>query len=239
MKFDLNCDLGEGESPARTRALMRWITSANVACGGHAGDVKTMEACVLLAKRYQVRLGAHPGPWSRGDFGRGPVTLSPEALELLLLQQIGALERIARAHHIRLHHIKLHGTLYHATENNAALAGRYVRVIQTWWPAAKIYALAHGRVVGLAKRLGLRVWEEAFVDRAYQSDGSLVPRSQPNAMLITVTKIAERVRSLVTRNEITTLSGQQLRLSPQTLCLHSDTARAPFLAKRVAQLLAD
>jgi 5-oxoprolinase (ATP-hydrolysing) subunit A len=239
MKLDLNCDLGEGESPARTRALMRWITSANVACGGHAGSLKTMEVCIRWAKRYHVCLGAHPGPWSRTDFGRGAVTLSPDALELLLLQQVGALERLARWHHVRLHHIKLHGALYHATENNPALAQRYVRVIKTWWPAVKIYALAHGRVVGLAKRLGLSVWEEAFLDRAYQSDGSLVPRSQPNSMLVTGTQIAERVRSLVTQHEIKTLSGQRLRLCPQTLCLHSDTARAPYLAKKVAQLLAD
>src|SRR5256885_15204701 len=120
MKVDLNCDLGEGESVAKTRALMRSITSANVACGGHAGDVRSMETSVRLARQYGVRLGAHPGLPSQ--FGRGIVKLSPAQLELLLLHQIGALERIARFHHVKLHHIKLHGSLYHAADADPALA---------------------------------------------------------------------------------------------------------------------
>jgi UPF0271 protein len=237
MKLDLNCDLGEGESPAHTRALMRWITSANVACGGHAGDLKTMEACVRAAKQYQVRLGAHPGPWSRTDFGRGPVAVSPDELELLLLQQVGALERLARAQGQPLHHIKLHGALYHATERHTALAQRYVGVVGQWWPSVKIYALAQGQVARLAKRPRLEVWEEAFVDRAYRDDGSLLPRSEPNAMLTTVNQITKRVTTLLANHEVTTVSGQRRHLSPRTLCLHSDTPRAASLAKSVARLL--
>src|SRR5688500_18309234 len=118
MRFDLNCDLGEGEPRARTEALMRVITSANVACGGHAGDLASMERCVALAKKFKVRLGAHPGTADRAGFGRGELKITPAELELLLLQQVGTLERIARAHGVKLHHIKLHGALYHATERD-------------------------------------------------------------------------------------------------------------------------
>src|ERR1041385_2748764 len=146
MKLDLNCDLGEGEPLARTRALMRWITSANIACGGHAGDVKSMEACVRLAKQFGVRVGAHPGPWDRDDFGRGSVRMTPDELELLLLQQVGALERMARAHRVPLHHIKLHGALYHLSETDSALGRRYLECVGRWWPSAKIYARAGGAI---------------------------------------------------------------------------------------------
>ena len=132
MKLDLNSDLGEGEPIARTRALMRWITSANVACGGHAGDAKSMQRCVRLAKQCGVRLGAHPGPWSRGDFGRSAIQITPEEFELLLLQQVGALERVARANGARLHHIKLHGALYHASEAQTEIGECYVKSVARW-----------------------------------------------------------------------------------------------------------
>src|SRR5213075_3116682 len=109
VKLDLNCDLGEGEPLATTRALMRSITSANVACGGHAGNVTSMETCVRLAKRFRVRPGAHPGVSSQ--FGRGVIEISSPALELILIQQVSALQTIAKAHNVRLQHIKLHGSL--------------------------------------------------------------------------------------------------------------------------------
>src|SRR2546426_49900 len=110
LKFDLNCDLGEREGLARRRALMRWITSANVACGGHAGNRRSMESCVRLAKQFNVRLGAHPG--IPANFGRGRVQITPAELEDLLREQVGSLAEIARRVRVRLHHIKLHGSLY-------------------------------------------------------------------------------------------------------------------------------
>jgi UPF0271 protein len=237
VKLDLNCDLGEGESLARTRALMRWITSANVACGGHAGDVKSMQTCVRLAKQHCVRLGAHPGPWSRGDFGRQRIRLTPDELEMLLLQQVGALERISRAHAVRLHHIKLHGALYHASETSADLGRRYIETVVRWWPAAVIYARAGGGVVRLARRAGLRVWEEAFADRGYRNDGTLVPRGEPGALLTEVRAVAERVRLLIKGGKVQTVTGKRLPLRAQTICLHSDTPQAVGLAQAVAKLL--
>ncbi|PYJ86837.1 MAG: hypothetical protein DME22_03815 [Verrucomicrobia bacterium] len=237
MKLDLNCDLGEGEPLGRTRALMRWITSANVACGGHAGDFTMMESCVRLSKQQDVRLGAHPGPWSRGDFGRGHIQLTPDEMESLLLHQVGALELIAQANGVRLHHIKLHGALYHASEEEDALAKRYVAVVERFWPRARIYARARGRVARIARRGGVVVWEEAFVDRNYRDDGTLVSRNEPNALLTGTSVVVARIRQLLEKGDVTAESGKRIALRPQTLCIHSDTPRAVQLARVVAKEL--
>jgi UPF0271 protein len=238
LKLDLNCDLGEGESVSRTLALMRCITSANVACGGHAGDVESMERCVRLAKRCGVRLGAHPGPWSRGDFGRNAVRITPEEFELLLLQQVSALDRIARAGQVRLHHLKLHGALYHASETEDSITRRYVKCAARWWPQAVIYAQADGKVARQARRAGLKVWEEAFADRGYRNDGTLVPRGQDRALLTSVREVVQRVGLIQQSNEIIAISGKRLPLCPQTICVHSDTPNAPALARAVRRVLA-
>jgi UPF0271 protein len=237
MKLDLNCDLGEREPVARTRALMCCITSANVACGGHAGDLRTMENCLRLAKRFGVRLGAHPGPWSRHDFGRGRVRMAPEEFELLLLQQVGALARMARESGVKLHHIKLHGALYHASEESAVLGRHYVEAVRRWWPWCKIYARAGGRVADLAQRGGVETWEEAFVDRNYLEDGSLVPRDAARALFTDVRLVRERVRSLSADGVVKTVSGSVLRIRPRTLCIHGDTPTAARLARVVASIL--
>jgi len=234
MRIDLNCDLGEGEPLSRTRALMRWITSANVACGGHAGDLPTMDACVRLTKQFGVQLGAHPGPFSRTDFGRGRVVLMPDEFELLLLQQVGALERVAHRHDVKLHHIKLHGGLYHASEENAALGRRFVEVVRRWWPGCVIYVRSGGRVATRARRAGIEAWEEAFADRNYRDDGSLVPRERPNAVIASIPIVRERMKRLLTTGEMDSTSGRTLRLKPGTICLHSDTLNAPRLAKSLA-----
>jgi UPF0271 protein len=238
MKMDLNCDLGEGEDLSRTRALMRWITSANVACGGHAGNLRTMEVCVRLAKQHGLRLGAHPGPWSRHDFGRGRVVITPDEFELLLLQQIGALERIAWRHGVKLHHIKLHGSLYHVSEESAALGRRYVEVVRRWWPRCMVYARAGGRVVGLARRAGLESWEGVFADRNYRDDRSLVARDAGNALVTDVTAVRERVQRLLAHGEMEAVSGGIIHLRFRTICLHSDTQSAPQLARARSELVA-
>jgi UPF0271 protein len=213
------------------------VTSVNVACGGHGGDLKTMETCVRLASQQGVRLGAHPGPWSRSDFGRGNVQFEPDQLELLLLHQVGALERVARANGVRLHHVKLHGALYHASEESEALANGYATAVARYWPQAKIYARAGGRVARVARRVGSVVWQEAFADREYREDGTLVPRTEPNAMLLETNLVVERVRRLLNDGAVVAASGKRIPLCPQTLCIHSDTPRAAQLAQAVVNEL--
>ena len=237
MKLDLNCDLGEGEPRATTRALMRCVTSANVACGGHAGDLETMAACVEMAKTFGVRLGAHPGPWSRGDFGRSPLKLSASELQLLLLHQVGVLERLAREAQVRLHHIKLHGALYHASESDETTAHAYLAAVHTWWPRCVVFARAGGTVARLAERAGIRIWEEAYLDRGYREDGTLVPRDEPGAILNDERSVKRRLETLIVGGVIETVSGRPLKLQPKTLCVHSDTPKAVQFARLARRML--
>jgi len=161
----------------------------------------------------------------------------PDEIELLLLHQVGALERVAQANGVRLHHIKLHGALYHASEENEALAKRYVAAVRRFWPQAKIYARVGGRVARVARRAGLVCWEEAFADRGYRDDGTLVPRTEPNAFLTEADLVVERVRLLLHDGEVIAASGKHIVLRPQTLCIHSDTPHAARLARAVAKAL--
>lgn len=231
MRFDLNCDLGEGESLARTKRLMAHVTSANIACGGHAGDMATMRRCVRLAKAHNVHVGAHPGSWDRRTFGRSAITLEDDELEQLLLQQVGLLERIATEEGVKLHHIKLHGGLYHATERDLSLARYYLAFVQHWWPKLIVYALAGGTVARCARRAGVEVWQEAFLDRNYRNDGSLVPRANPAAFLTRWSELIGRMRLLMERSAVTTVTGKTLRVPVRTICIHSDTPHAARMVR--------
>jgi UPF0271 protein len=234
--IDFNCDLGEGELVQRTRALMALITSANIACGGHAGDVDSMDTCVQLAKRHHVKLGAHPGFPDRKNFGRLEVQLTPNEFELLLVQQVSALEKIAGSQGVRLHHIKLHGGLYHTVENDPRLAQRYLRTVSRFWPGIRVYARSGGMVARLGRRVGARVWEEAFADRAYSSNGSLLPRGRKGAVFATAEQVFAQVANLLYCGFVIA-DGGRLRLRADTICLHADTPDAVRLARHVARVL--
>jgi UPF0271 protein len=237
MKLDLNCDLGEGEPLARTRGLMRWITSANVACGGHAGDARSMRTCVRLARQFGVNIGAHPGAWNPDDKGRGRVRMTPDELTLLLLHQVGALERVTVSAGARLHHVKLHGALYHAVEDDARLARAYLRCMTTHWPGVRIYALAGGRLEREAQRARLPFRAEGFADRAYGSDGRLVSRNRHGAVLGDVATIAARVQDLLAGRGLTTVDGGRIHPRIDTLCVHSDSPNALAVARALRSLL--
>ena len=214
---------------------MAHITSANIACGGHAGDIVTMRRCVRLARAHNVHVGAHPGSPDQQNFGRSPIALEDHELGRLLRQQVGLLERIACEEDVKVHHIKLHGALYHATEGDLSLARYYLAFVQRWWPKFIVYALAGGTVARAARTSGVKVWEEAFIDRNYLDDGSLVPRTEPDALLTQRSDLIDRMRLLMKRRSVGTVTGKTLRLPARTVCLHSDTpyaARTARLARR-------
>lgn len=206
MIVDINCDLGEGEPLELAEALMRHITSANI------GSEKTQQ-CIALAKQYRVHVGAHP----RHPIGRGDLQVSADELETLLCHQV--------RHFPGLHHIKLHGALYHATEKSRELAQAYVRLVRREWPRAIIYAKSGGLVEHEASQQGAAVWGESFADRRYQPDGTLVPRSQPDALITDVSAAIAHARELITR------------LMPQTLCVHSDTPNAVAIAEALRRMV--
>jgi len=196
-----------------------------------------MRACVRLGKRRRVWMGAHPGAATTGAAGRGPLTISLRGLELLLLQQVGAFERVTMEEGVTLHHIKLHGSLYRVVESDARLARQSVQMARHWWPGCVIYARAGGAVVRAARRAGVEVWEEVFADRAYRRDGNLVPRGEPGAVLTQREEILERVRRLRWRGEMESQTGEPLRLRARTLCLHGDTPGAVQLVRAIARAL--
>ena len=185
---------------------MQHITSANI------GSEKTQE-CIALARRYGVHVGAHP----RHPIGRGEVQVTRHELETLLIEQVGQFGD-------DLHHIKLHGALYHASEEDPAVARQYVTIVRHKWPGVIIYAKCGGLVEMIARRDG-PVWGEAFADRRYRSDGLLVPRSEPNALITDVDAAVAQAKELVSR------------LKPETLCVHSDTPNAVAIAAALKRMV--
>lgn len=232
---DINCDLGEGEPQARTRALVKLVTSANIACGGHAGDVRALRRGLELCREFGVRAGAHPGFADRENFGRRDVPLSARELETLLVQQMGAFAAVAAAVRVRPHHVKLHGALYHRVERSASLAKIYVRVVRDYFPGWRIYALPFGAVVPAARDLSVPVWREVFADRAYLSTGVLVPRGESGAVISSGEEIRRRVSSLREQGLVWSREGVGLAVECETLCLHADSPGAV----RVARILAE
>jgi UPF0271 protein len=233
--MDLNCDLGELEPWQRTRALMRWIRSANIACGGHAGTVKTMGRSVRWAIQQGVRIGAHPG--LPGAFGRAETRISGVELAALVEEQAGLLAKIARVEGTRLHHIKLHGALYHATEADDRLAISFVRAVKRLFPGVALYSLSNGRVFHAARRERVVAWGEFFADRNYLDDGRLVPRTDLRALIFGLDEIEARVREWLLRSRVRTVTGRWLALDARTVCVHGDTPCSLTLARRISVLI--
>ncbi len=229
--MELNCDLGEGEDPARTRVLMSLIDAANIACGGHAGDAASIRLCVELAGEFGVRIGAHPGV-RVGVSGRGEgVTITPDQLAELVRLQGGRVRGCADKAGLPFHHVKLHGGLYHATESAPPLAEAFVATVAASWPDAIVYARAGGHVVSAARRRRVPVWEEAFLDRGYRADGGLVPRDEPGALLTEPGRIVRRLETLAARGGWQSHTGEWVLLRARTLCVHGDTPGAPEILR--------
>lgn len=232
MNIDLNCDLGE--SSDNDAAIMPYITSANVACGFHAGSPSVMQATVRLAKRYGVAVGAHPGWPDLEGFGRREMSFSAEEVEALVLYQMGALAAIARAEGAELRHVKPHGALYNQAAVNAALAEAVARAVKRLRRDLVLVGLAGSSLVECARGIGLSAASEAFPDRVYNSDGTLMPRSLPGAVLHDPATVAENAIRLATEG---IRFGERV-IFPDTLCLHGDNETAAENARLVRENLA-
>lgn len=215
--IDLNCDLGEGGQ--HDDAIMPLISSANIACGGHAGDIESIQATVSLARDHATAIGSHPGHLDPEHFGRRALPISPDAVADLVLCQVS---RIASAAGDDLHHVKLHGALYHQVGTNEALAIAVSRSLAGEWPHLLLYAAAGSLLTAIAENEGLCVIPEAFTDRRYNESGELVSRTQDNAIVENSNEAATQAYEIVQRNVITTPSGKQIPISAETLCVHGD-----------------
>lgn len=227
MKIDLNCDMGE--NIGSDADIMPFITSANIACGFHAGDEETMRATVRLAKRYGVAVGAHPGWKDREGFGRNEMNLPPEEVEALVFEQVKALTGIARAEGMELRHVKPHGALYNQAAKDRVLANAIARAVKRVSGELVLVGLAGSSLVEAGVEAGLRAANEGFPDRNYNPDGTLVSRREPHALLELPEEIA--LHALELARQGIAFSGRRVRV--ETLCLHGDHPRSVENARAV------
>lgn len=232
-QIDLNCDVGEGAG--QDAELMPLITSANVACGAHAGTLESMIETVECAARNRVMVGAHPGYFDLEHFGRAERDIAPAEAARLVSMQIEQLFEVAGS---RLRHVKLHGALYNQVSRDPRLADAVVSDLVRLWPDLILYALAGSQFARLASARGLRVAEEVFADRTYQADGSLTPRSEPDALITDEDAMVAQVLSMVQRGVVGVAGGGEVPVTAETVCLHGDTPHAVAFAERLRKELA-
>ena len=240
MRIDLNSDLGEASTPEQLKceeALMRLITSANIACGFHAGDPISIDRTVRLAKKYGVAVGAHPSYPDRVGFGRTSMKLSTEEIELCILYQLGALATIAHRQGVKIKHVKPHGALYNDAAKDMRIARAVARAIANFDPELILVGLAGSCILEAGRKEGLRVAAEAFADRAYNADGSLRSRTLKGALIVDPQKASQQALSIVLDKRVTSFEGQKLPVEAQTICIHGDTPNAVVIARAVRKSL--
>ncbi|WP_341501434.1 5-oxoprolinase subunit PxpA [Gallaecimonas sp. GXIMD4217] len=233
-RIDVNADLGEGA--AHDAALLALISSANIACGRHAGDPVLAAATIGQALARGVAVGAHPSHWLAPDMGRSEQRVDSDQCYHSVLYQCGALKALVEAQGGRLHHVKPHGALYNQAARDAELAGAIARAVRDLDPSLKIYGLAGSELLLAAHREGLEGISEAFADRRYRADGSLVPRTEANALILAEEEVVEQALALI-RGRALAHTGEPLAISAQSLCLHGDNPQALALARRLIERL--
>lgn len=236
MKIDLNADIGEGFGRwtiADDAALMNVISSANVACGFHAGDHVIMDRVVQTAKERGVSIGAHPGLPDRMGFGRRTMVVSAEEMEAMLAYQIGALKGIAARHGVQVGHVSYHAAFGTMANADQELADRLARVIAQIDPDLVMLAMEGQPIDLAARKAGLRVRSLFLADRAYQSNGALVPRGQEGAVIHDLDKIKQRVKQFLETGCVTTIDGQSLHIQSRSILVHSDTPGSDKLAQAI------
>jgi 5-oxoprolinase (ATP-hydrolysing) subunit A len=223
--IDLNCDMGEGfgvYNAGDDAALLAHVTSANIACGFHAGDPGTMARTVRLAVKHSVAVGAHPGLPDLQGFGRRDMALSADEAYDLVVYQVGALQAVAAAAGTRVRHVKAHGALYNMAARDERLSDAIARAVRDVDASLLLYALAGSVTVPIARQLGLRVACEVFADRSYQDDGTLTPRRLPGAMITDLQQAIAQVRRMVQDGSVRALSGREISIEAHTVCVHGD-----------------
>jgi 5-oxoprolinase (ATP-hydrolysing) subunit A len=230
-RIDLNCDLGEGAG--HDEELMPLVTSANIACGAHAGDTTTMRNTVMLALQHGVAIGAHPGFADRENFGRRELAVSPSEIHTLVVEQTRALQEIAHRCGAAVTHVKAHGALYNLVARDPANARAVAEAVQVCGRELVLFALAGSVAAQAAEELGLRVAHEVFADRTYQPDGSLTPRSRPDALIADEVDAVRQAMSLVTDGRVRAPDGTEISVRADTLCLHGDGIHAVEFARLI------
>ena len=239
-RIDLNCDMGESFGVYRLGEddqLLASVTSANIACGFHAGDAAVMRRTVRAALERGVALGAHPGFRDLEGFGRRALAVTPEEAYDLVVYQVGALLGFALAAGGRLAHVKPHGALYNQAARDASLAGAIASAVRDVDRSLVLFGLAGSELVAAGARAGIATAAEAFADRNYTSDGALVARARPDALVRDPATAAARAVRMVREARVTSVDGADVALRPDTICIHGDAPGAPALARAVRTAL--
>ncbi len=238
--IDLNCDMGEAfgnYAMPNDEKLMDYITSANIACGFHAGDPAVMQRTVALALKKGVAIGAHPGLPDLQGFGRREMKISLNEAYQLTLYQIGALSAFVKAAGGKLHHVKAHGALYNMAAKDTTLAKAIVQAVYDFDPGLILYALAGSKMIAEAEKVGIVTASEVFADRSYQDDGLLTPRSANNALITNEEDAVNQVLGFALKQEVKSANGNRIAVRAETICLHGDGEHAVAFAKLITERL--
>lgn len=239
-KVDLNCDLGEGYGIyklGQDEEILNYINSANIACGFHAGDPGTMRRTVRMALEKGVAIGAHPGFQDLPGFGRRNLQLSALEIYELVVYQLGALSAFVSAEGGIVQHVKAHGALYNMAAKDAVYAEAIAEAVYDVNPALILFGLAGSELITAGQDIGLRTASEVFADRNYQNDGSLTPRSDPDALITDADEAIARVVRMVRDNKVLTAQGTELELKADTICIHGDGENALVFAEKISSAL--
>jgi UPF0271 protein len=227
-QLDFNCDLGEG--CGSDAAIVPLISSASIACGGHAGDVDSMRETVALCRRHGVAIGAHPSFEDRTNFGRRDIALPPDAIQASVAAQVRALAAVCTDLGARLRHVKPHGALYNRAARDRAVADAIVAAVASVDPSLVLYGLSGSCLTQAGDDAGLRVAHEVFAERAYETDGTLAPRGTPGAVIEDLEASIAQVRMLLRKGAVVARDGTRVHLRADTLCLHGDRSDAATFA---------
>lgn len=238
--IDLNSDLGESYGAykmGRDEDIIPLVSSANVACGFHAGDPAVMAKTAALCKTSGVPMGAHPGFPDLQGFGRRDLNVSPVDAKNMILYQVGALDAFCRSAGIRLQHVKPHGALYNMAAKDAALARAICEGIQEYDPSLILLGLSGSEMLHQAREIGLHYAAEVFADRAYEDDGTLVARTKPGAMIRDEDEAVSRVIGMIKHHSVTSVNGKEIEICPDSVCVHGDSEKALLFVRKIRSTL--
>lgn len=238
--IDLNCDMGESYGAwhmGNDDAVLKFVSSANIACGFHGGDPSTMRKTVAAALKHNVSIGAHPSLPDLVGFGRRAMQVTPQEAYDMVVYQVGALAAVAATQGTRLHHVKAHGALYNMAVKDVALSQAIARAVHDVDASLVLYGLPGSPLIDAANDLGLRAANEVFADRTYQDDGSLTPRSQPGAMIEDLDTAVAQVLRMVQDRVVRSVNGRDVPVQADTLCIHGDQPNALVFAQGLREAL--
>ena len=240
MKIDLNCDLGESFGNYKIgmdEEVIKFISSANIACGFHASDPLVMEKTVALAKENGVKVGAHPGFPDLVGFGRRNMNVSPAELKAMVMYQVGALAAFCKARDIKMNHVKPHGAMYNMAAKDIKLALAIAEGIAEVDDSLILLGLSGSQLLKAAQEAGLKCAAEVFADRAYEEDGSLVTRTKPGAVIADENQVIERVIKMIKLGKVQAITGKEIEIKPDSICVHGDNPKALNFVKLIRQRL--